>query len=183
MKILNITPDNAHLFKDIMKEKNVIIKFYSPTCPACLAMVNEWNKLEHKMKNKMNHIHLLNVRSDSLPHLQHDIIDSVEYFPKIIVNKLDKTGKYMEFKGARDVDTMSKWIDSMFNTKKKRKSHKSHKGGKKTKKRGKKRKSHKSHKGGKKTKKRGGKWSLKYKRSINCRKPKGFSQKQYCNNK
>ena len=24
------------------------------------------------------------------------------------------------------------------------------------------------------------KWSIKYKRSINCRKPKGFSQKQYC---
>ena len=32
-------------------------------------------------------------------------------------------------------------------------------------------------KGGK-TKKR--RWSLKYKRSINCKKPKGFSQKQYC---
>ena len=29
----------------------------------------------------------------------------------------------------------------------------------------------------------GGKWSLKYKRSINCRKPKGFSQKQYCKRK
>lgn len=26
----------------------------------------------------------------------------------------------------------------------------------------------------------GGKWTLKYKRSINCKKPKGFSQKQYC---
>jgi thiol-disulfide isomerase/thioredoxin len=26
----------------------------------------------------------------------------------------------------------------------------------------------------------GGKWSLKYKRSINCKRPKGFSQKQYC---
>jgi hypothetical protein len=26
----------------------------------------------------------------------------------------------------------------------------------------------------------GGKWSLKYKQSINCSKPKGFSQKQYC---
>jgi thiol-disulfide isomerase/thioredoxin len=26
----------------------------------------------------------------------------------------------------------------------------------------------------------GGKWSNKYKRSINCKKPKGFSQKQYC---
>ena len=28
---------------------------------------------------------------------------------------------------------------------------------------------------------RGGrKWSRKYKRSINCRHPRGFSQKQYC---
>lgn len=26
----------------------------------------------------------------------------------------------------------------------------------------------------------GGKWTLKYKRSINCKRPKGFSQKQYC---
>jgi hypothetical protein len=26
----------------------------------------------------------------------------------------------------------------------------------------------------------GGKWSLKYKRSINCKRPKGFSQRQYC---
>lgn len=29
----------------------------------------------------------------------------------------------------------------------------------------------------------GKKWSLKYKRSINCKKPKGFSQKQYCKRK
>ena len=28
--------------------------------------------------------------------------------------------------------------------------------------------------------KRGGKWSLKYKRSIDCKRPKGFSQKQHC---
>ena len=24
------------------------------------------------------------------------------------------------------------------------------------------------------------KWSMKYKKSINCKKPKGFSQKQHC---
>jgi len=35
-------------------------------------------------------------------------------------------------------------------------------------------------KGTKKGAKKGGKWSLKYKRSINCKRPKGFSQKQYC---
>ena len=45
----------------------------------------------------------------------------------------------------------------------------------------------KSSRGGAKTKRtrkhrkiRGGKWSLKYKRSINCRRPKGFSQRQHC---
>ncbi len=26
----------------------------------------------------------------------------------------------------------------------------------------------------------GRKWSITYKKSINCNKPKGFSQKQYC---
>ena len=29
-------------------------------------------------------------------------------------------------------------------------------------------------------KKKPHKWSNKYKKSINCRRPKGFSQKQYC---
>ena len=33
--------------------------------------------------------------------------------------------------------------------------------------------------GGKKSTRRR-KWSSKYKRSINCKRPKGFSQKQYC---
>ena len=39
-----------------------------------------------------------------------------------------------------------------------------------------------SKEGGKRRKRsrKGGKWSMKYKRSINCRKPKGFSQKQHC---
>ena len=29
-------------------------------------------------------------------------------------------------------------------------------------------------------KRKGGKWSLKYKHSINCRRPKEFSQRQHC---
>lgn len=31
-----------------------------------------------------------------------------------------------------------------------------------------------------KTAKKRHKWSLKYKRSINCKRPRGFSQKQHC---
>ena len=42
-------------------------------------------------------------------------------------------------------------------------------------------KTYKNVKYGRKTRKHiGGKWSAKYKRSINCNRPKGFSQKQYC---
>jgi hypothetical protein len=33
---------------------------------------------------------------------------------------------------------------------------------------------------GRSKKKIGGKWSMKYKKSIDCRHPKGFSQKQHC---
>jgi len=33
---------------------------------------------------------------------------------------------------------------------------------------------------GKQQTKKQHKWSMKYKKSINCARPKGFSQKQYC---
>ena len=36
------------------------------------------------------------------------------------------------------------------------------------------------HAGRRKTKKRQHKWSLTYKRSIDCNHPKGFSQRQHC---
>ena len=42
---------------------------------------------------------------------------------------------------------------------------------------------HRHRKSGRKTKylrKKGGKWSAKYKRSINCKRPRGFSQRQHC---
>jgi len=45
--------------------------------------------------------------------------------------------------------------------------------------RGRGKKQRKSRKRGKRGK-RGGAWTAKYKRSINCNRPRGFSQKQYC---
>ncbi len=46
-----------------------------------------------------------------------------------------------------------------------------------------KKKNAKNHKNKTKTKtktKKQHKWSMKYKKSINCNRPRGFSQKQYC---
>lgn len=41
-------------------------------------------------------------------------------------------------------------------------------------------KTRKNHLRKKRTSHTGGKWSRKYKLSINCNRPKGFSQRQYC---
>jgi hypothetical protein len=38
----------------------------------------------------------------------------------------------------------------------------------------------KDRKGTSRKQNKGRKWSIKYKKSINCNRPKGFSQKQYC---
>ena len=72
-------------------------------------------------------------------------------------------------KTDRTTESFTEWIDSKLKGHVKNKTQKAH------------------HDGGRKTIKRrlmrGGKWSLKYKRSINCRRPKGFSQRAHCNSK
>ena len=59
----------------------------------------------------------------------------------------------------RTIDSFIKWIHLKLNEKQKHTIKNNHK---------------------KTRKQKGGKWSLKYKQSINCKRPKGFSQKQYC---
>ena len=77
-----------------------------------------------------------------------------------------------EYNEGRDEKSFKNWIHqkSKSNTKK------NQKGG--TKRTAKKSKKSKKMQKTKKTTRR--KWSAKYKKSINCNRPKGFSQKQYC---
>ena len=69
----------------------------------------------------------------------------------------EDTAKFEQIK-ENQIDLLSKWIPRPWNTQ----SGEGQGGGRK-----------------KKTRKKR-KWSLKYKKSINCNNPKGFSQKQYC---
>ena len=73
-----------------------------------------------------------------------------------------KGSKYTmsKYTGDRTIPDITRWIESKTGDKK---------GG--SKKRRTRRRSRKM---------KGGKWSRKYKKSINCRRPRGFSQKQYC---
>jgi hypothetical protein len=76
-----------------------------------------------------------------------------------------------EYEGDRSIESFKKWIDEKSGGSRLRGGSRlmggsSLRGGRRTRKSGK--------------SKKGGKWSKKYKKSINCKRPKGFSQKQYC---
>jgi hypothetical protein len=134
-------------------------------CGPCIAARPEWKKLENILKNYTNNNEVAIVDIDK------DLIHKVKYiknqpsgFPTIryITNKGETIENFEDsdiINKNRSIDSFVEWIKS-----------KEQKGGK----------TRKTRKGGKTRKMLGGKWSLKYKRSINCKRPKGFSQKQHC---
>jgi hypothetical protein len=158
-------------------DKNkVFVLIHMEGCGPCMATLPEWKKLEHvldKFSNR-NDIAIVDIERQALPHVK-NIKNPPNSFPTI--RYITNNGKFVETyedsnikNKDRTIDSFVEWINSKtkeeINDKKYTKNNKTKKN--KTKKN--------------KTKKYygGRKWSLKYKHSINCKRPKGFSQKQYC---
>jgi hypothetical protein len=136
-----------------------------------MATLPEWKKLQHvldKFSNR-NDIAIVDIERQALPHVK-NIKNPPNSFPTI--RYITNNGKFVETyedsnikNKDRTIDSFVEWINSKtkeeINDKKYTKKNKTKKN---------------------KTKKYygGRKWSLKYKHSINCKRPKGFSQKQYC---
>lgn len=177
MKILHINNDNGikELNGDIKNGKNVYLLIYMEGCMPCNIVRPEWQKLESAFAKNENTLHKDTVIADverenmSKLKLQHMPMG----FPSIrmISGKLED-----DYKNDRSTGTFVSWIDE---TAKKNSANKSKNSTRKQK--PKKKSANKIKNSTKKQKpKKGGKWSLKYKRSINCKHPKGFSQKQHC---
>jgi vacuolar-type H+-ATPase subunit F/Vma7 len=182
MVFLHIDKSNFNKFPNT--NKNVIVKLeqllhnnrvfaliYMEGCGPCNAVRPEWTKLQNVLKNFQD-------RKDvAIVDIEKDLLENVKYlkhkpnsFPTIryITNKGETIENYedSDIKNKdRTIDSFVEWIKSKEN--KENNNHK--KTNKKTK-----------QTGGKTRRKIGGKWSAKYKRSINCRSPKGFSQRQHC---
>jgi thiol-disulfide isomerase/thioredoxin len=138
------------------EKKHVFLLIYSNHCGPCIATKPEWDKLEDHVDIKMlPDIVIARIESTEFDELKNagDSPDGVPTFRHIHEKKTKN------YAGGREVGDFVEWIKETVASKS---------GGK--------RKTRKT----RRAKKRGGKWSLKYKRSINCRKPKGFSQKQHC---
>jgi hypothetical protein len=148
---------------------DIFVLIYMEGCGPCNATRPEWKKLENILEHdnlKNTNILVVDIDKDLLDKVK-NIGSEPKGFPTIryISNKGKTTEDFedsdlKEEHKTRTIDSFIEWI--------KLKSKDSLKGGK--------RKLKKTHK------KRitGGKWSRKYKMSINCKRPKGFSQKQYC---
>jgi len=155
-----------------MKPNNKsFVLIYMEGCDPCNAVRPEWKKLENVLSHLKykNDIGIIDIEKDFLQQTKY--LEQPNSFPTIryITDQGNRIENYEDSNiknKDRSVDSFVEWI----NTKLKEESKKNNKTNKK-----------RTKFGGKKTKRyKGGRWSLKYKRSINCKKPKGFSQKQYC---
>jgi hypothetical protein len=162
------------------KDNKCFILIFMEGCGPCNATRPEWKKMENVL-NK----YFLNRNDIIIASIDHQLAESLKNmtskpasFPtmRFITNSGKNVENYEDSKinnKDRTIDSFVEWVQLKSGDKNisnsDKKNHLPHK-------------THKRHNklvGGTR-RKRGGKWSLKYKRSINCKRPKGFSQKQHC---
>ena len=162
------------LNKFIRTGKSIFALIYMEGCGPCNATRPEWKKISTVLKKDiMDNENVLVVDIDkNLLSKVKNLGSEPKGFPTIrfITNNGKTTEDFEDCKLSeeyknRTIDSFVTWIKFKLN---KKETHiQSHK-------------THKNYKNYKKVKQTGGKWSRKYKNSINCKRPKGFSQKQYC---
>jgi thiol-disulfide isomerase/thioredoxin len=158
--------EKVEILKKAVKDgKHIFLLIFMNGCGPCENTKPKWYEFEKNNSDNDRHV-IVDIEQSSLGDVKDLIGESPNGFPcmRYIHNgkvedyenceKLDKTN-------LRSVESFEDWL-------------KIKTGNEKT--GGKRRRKMQTRKKGRK----GGKWSLKYKRSINCRRPKGFSQRQHC---
>jgi hypothetical protein len=171
---------NKHLMR---KNDKIFMLVYMEGCGPCNQTRPEWSKLRNVLSNQFlnrEDIAIVSINKD-FTNLLKNMKSEPTSFPTITF--ITDAGKQVEAyedssvsNKDRSIDSFVEWIklksgepnitkSEILVSKPKSKS-----------------KTSKFLHGGKtrRRKHHGGKWSAKYKRSINCNRPKGFSQKQYC---
>ena len=124
-------------------------------CGPCNATRPEWKKLKNVFANNNNNNIVIADIDQSIMNELENVDIQLKGFPSMyhICKKSDVCNNYEDAdisKKDRTIDSFVEWIENNIK------------------------------KSSRENLMRGGKWSLKYKRSINCRHPKGFSQRQHC---
>jgi hypothetical protein len=175
---------NKHLTH---KDDKIFILYFMEGCGPCNATRPEWSKLRNVLsKSFLNKedIVIVSIDKDLAGKLK-NIGNEPNSFPTIrFMNNAGKINENYEDSNIstkdRTIDSFIEWIKLKTGENNITKTEALHSKTKSHKKVFTKTHKNKSLKRVGTRKYHGGKWSLKYKRSINCKRPKGFSQKQYC---
>lgn len=163
----NFKTKDTDLIKELdrylgIKHNKCFILFYMEGCGPCNATRPEWTKIKNVLNKNL--VKKNNIVVASIDYKLADGLDNLTSKPSGFptMRYITNSGKTVENYEDSNISNKNRTIDSFVEwIKSKCVKHK--------------------HTYKNKTRKpRGRKWSSKYKRSINCRKPKGFSQRQYC---
>ena len=110
MKFLYVNNKNAKIFQDQVKKQDAFVKYFSPTCPACIAMEEEWDNMCKDIDEKYNtDLILAQMDPTGMKELEaSDIYTDIEYVPTIIILKNGK--KHKEYNGNKSKEDMIKYL-------------------------------------------------------------------------
>jgi len=108
MKLMNVNGETAGLFSNLAKNTIVFAKYYSPTCPACVAMSEEWENMEKELSRNgvySGDLIIAQIDPSGMKSLSStDIYSDVQYVPTIAV--LENGIKKQDYNGERKSDKM-----------------------------------------------------------------------------
>jgi thiol-disulfide isomerase/thioredoxin len=179
----NISTKNIEeINKYIEQGKHVFVLIYMEGCGPCNATRPEWAKIKHILEKKYknnNEVVIVDVDSRVSSELKH--IGDIDGYPTM--KYISKNGNMVEAyenssisKKDRSVNSFVEWVESKINNEQVNSSTNN----KMSSPYDLVKRLEPKYPRTRKYRQKGGKWSLKYKRSINCKRPKGFSQKNYC---
>jgi thiol-disulfide isomerase/thioredoxin len=162
----NLDTNASAINKYLKSGKDAFVLIYMDGCGPCSATHPKWEQLAPKFKNQ-NDIGVFDIEMSKLGAITHEgLTKNIAGYPTIRHVCKDSINEYEDCKEVshdRSFNSFVDWIET--ETKNKKRAQVG--GSRKTKRR-------KMQSSGRR------RWSRKYKRSINCRRPRGFSQRQYC---
>lgn len=163
--------DYASAINKFLKSgKNAFVLIYMDGCGPCMSTHPEWKKLETKFANQ-DDIGVFDIEMSNLANIDHEGLKrNIAGYPTMRHVHGNTTSEYEKCENISHDRTHESFLDWI-----NKKSSMRGGGGSRA-------RVARRTKRAKRTKRTSGgrKWSLKYRRSINCRRPRGFSQRQHC---
>jgi len=149
--------------------KHVFLLIFMNGCGPCNETKPKWHDFESKHKND-NDVVIVDIEQGSLGEVKNLIGKDPSGFPCM---RYIKNGNIEEYEDCKNIDkTKLRTLESFEEWLHKKTGKKEKQNGGSIKRNATKKRRTRG--------KKGGKWSMKYKKSINCKRPKGFSQRQHC---